>query len=247
MADRPIVEDSYDCSSSKPTIIATMMLPVALLLVVPAALADGPLVWPKPVSAITGNSDQPISFSNFSFAFVDKHGPNGHGDGEDNLLRKAAARYAAIIAADGPPVTPQQAQATYLITVTVKDMTVPLSPGPDMNESYVLSVKESGCALSAPTVWGAMRGMETLAQLVKRGSGDKGYELTPVSISDEPRFGWVRRLFPPNPHPSPSPLTLPAACLHLSIAAWANDRYRSQLPDRYNHQDGARRYGIHKA
>ena len=167
-----------------------------LLLAAPAVLAKentAPLVWPKPVSATAGSSDHPISFSNFSFIVPDEHG--------DDLLAKAAGRYTAIIAADGAAVAPHQAQVPYPITVTVADMTVPLSPGPEMNESYTLEVKTAGCALAAPTVWGALRGMETLAQLVKRGS-DGGYELSEVSISDQPRFGWVRRSplisFPPD-------------------------------------------------
>eukprot|EP01043_Picozoa_sp_COSAG02_P071686 COSAG02_NODE_13203_length_1427_cov_1.019578_3_plen_99_part_00 len=77
------------------------------------------------------------------------------------------------------------------MVVRVEDMSVPLALGSDMNESYTLDAGGSGCKLSARTVWGALRGMETFSQLVSP-SPSGGYELTPVSINDTPRFNWVR-------------------------------------------------------
>jgi len=56
------------------------------------------------------------------------------------------------------------------------------------DESYALVIASDGIALSANTVWGAMRGMETVLQLV---SGDRdGYYLPFVNIQDKPRFPW---------------------------------------------------------
>ena len=43
-----------------------------------------------------------------------------------------------------------------------------VSLGPDMDESYTLDVPTSGTAtIRAPTVWGALRALETLAQLIE--------------------------------------------------------------------------------
>lgn len=58
----------------------------------------------------------------------------------------------------------------------------------DEDESYALSVTPTGATLQANTVVGALRGMETLLQLVQ--PGQDGYLLPAVSIQDEPRFQW---------------------------------------------------------
>ena len=59
---------------------------------------------------------------------------------------------------------------------------------PEEEESYRLVVMESGATLSAPTVVGALHGLETLLQLVTADSA--GYYLPVVQISDTPRFRW---------------------------------------------------------
>jgi hexosaminidase len=56
------------------------------------------------------------------------------------------------------------------------------------NESYTLEVTPTQARLAAPTVVGAIRGLETFLQLVE-GTPD-GYFLPVVSIADAPRFRW---------------------------------------------------------
>jgi hexosaminidase len=58
----------------------------------------------------------------------------------------------------------------------------------DENESYALTVTASGVRIEAATVVGAMRGLQTLVQLVQP-SGNE-YVLPAVSIHDSPRFPW---------------------------------------------------------
>jgi hexosaminidase len=58
----------------------------------------------------------------------------------------------------------------------------------DEDESYSLNVTASGAKLQANTVVGAMRGMETLLQLIQ--PDQSGYLLPAVSIEDTPRFHW---------------------------------------------------------
>jgi len=56
------------------------------------------------------------------------------------------------------------------------------------NESYRLEVTEKQARLLAPTVVGALRGMETFLQSVQ---GDRdGYYLHAMEIQDQPRFPW---------------------------------------------------------
>ena len=149
-------------------------------------------VWPKPASSTrTGEgASAPISFANFSIVA-------GPVDSPDRILGKAAARYRGIIlaqtlarAAREAPTARAQAPP-YTITLRVEDGNVPLSPGPSMNESYVLDAAAAGCVISAPSVWGALRGLETLSQLVKPSAAGGGFELEgPVVVADGPRFGW---------------------------------------------------------
>jgi hexosaminidase len=58
----------------------------------------------------------------------------------------------------------------------------------DEDESYTLDVSSSGARLHAATVVGAMRGLETLQQLVQADA--TGHFLPAVSIQDTPRFRW---------------------------------------------------------
>jgi hexosaminidase len=56
------------------------------------------------------------------------------------------------------------------------------------DESYGLDISAAQIKLSAPTTVGAMRGLETLLQLLE---GDRdGFYFPAVSISDRPRFPW---------------------------------------------------------
>ncbi|MGI9036513.1 MAG: beta-N-acetylhexosaminidase [Pyrinomonadaceae bacterium] len=56
------------------------------------------------------------------------------------------------------------------------------------DESYNLEISDKQAKISAPTVVGAMRGLETFLQLL---AGDKdGFYFPAVSISDKPRFQW---------------------------------------------------------
>jgi hexosaminidase len=61
-------------------------------------------------------------------------------------------------------------------------------PSVDEDESYSLEVSSSQAVMNAPTVVGALRGLETFLQLL---AGDKdGYFIPAASIQDRPRFPW---------------------------------------------------------
>jgi hexosaminidase len=79
----------------------------------------------------------------------------------------AAVSAALVISVDGPGETIQSV---------------------DEDESYSLDVAPSGVRLHAATVVGAMRGLETLQQLLQTDA--TGYFLPAVSIHDTPRFRW---------------------------------------------------------
>ncbi len=56
------------------------------------------------------------------------------------------------------------------------------------DESYELTVTDSGAKLNAPTTLGAMRGLQTFIQLV--GITPMGFAVPAVTINDSPRFPW---------------------------------------------------------
>lgn len=57
-----------------------------------------------------------------------------------------------------------------------------------MDESYQLEINSQHIALSANTDIGAIRGLETLLQLIQ--ANEKGYYLPQLIIEDAPRFAW---------------------------------------------------------
>ncbi|HEU0178099.1 MAG TPA: family 20 glycosylhydrolase [Blastocatellia bacterium] len=76
-------------------------------------------------------------------------------------------------------------------------------PVPSLNEdeSYSLEVSSERATLKAPTVIGALRGLETLLQLAE--SDRDGYYLPCVKIDDKPRFRWRGLLFDSSRHFQP--------------------------------------------
>jgi hexosaminidase len=73
---------------------------------------------------------------------------------------------------------------------------------PEEDESYVLDVVPTGVRLRAPTVPGAMHGLETLLQLLD-GDGE-GYFIPAVHIRDQPRFPWRGLLIDVSRHWQPT-------------------------------------------
>lgn len=88
----------------------------------------------------------------------------------------------------GWQLQPAQAHpSSPTIDIHIKKAVDPL-PSLASDESYELSVTADGVKLTANTRFGAMRGMETLLQLVQNGPQNTAIPF--VSIKDEPRFPW---------------------------------------------------------
>lgn len=86
--------------------------------------------------------------------------------------------------------------------------------GPDMDETYRLSVTEKEIIIDAATDIGAIRGLETLFQLIA--SDDRGFYFTGAKIEDKPRFSWRGLLISQPYHFMPMEVirhTLDAMCL----------------------------------
>ncbi|AHG20940.1 beta-N-acetylhexosaminidase [Chania multitudinisentens RB-25] len=88
----------------------------------------------------------------------------------------------------GWTLAPQGAKnATATIDIIIKQQ-VAAQPLPDSDESYQLKVTPQGVTLAANTRFGALRGMETLLQLVQTDGENTFIPL--VNITDVPRFPW---------------------------------------------------------
>jgi hexosaminidase len=82
-------------------------------------------------------------------------------------------------------VRPRDTLADPGLSIRV-DRTGELRLGED--ESYTLLITPAGLELAAPTDFGALRGLETLRQLLT--SDENGYVFPAVEIQDAPRFPW---------------------------------------------------------
>jgi hexosaminidase len=111
----------------------------------------------------------------------------GHSDARlteaiDRMARRLEARtgftFARGLASDA-------AKATLVIQCQAPGKAI---PAVDEDESYSLEVSGAQAVMNAPTVVGALRGLETFLQLL---SGDKdGHFIPAVVINDKPRFPW---------------------------------------------------------
>ena len=102
----------------------------------------------------------------------------------DDRLGRAVARFVARA----------QAATGLLLNRGAAGLTLEVSgPGervqsPEEDESYTLEVTSRGALLAAPTTVGALRGLETLLQLISADSA--GWYLPAGRIEDRPRFPW---------------------------------------------------------
>ncbi len=99
------------------------------------------------------------------------------------MLVRLAVSTSTPIEDRGAPVA--DSEASLVVSVESPGETV---QSVDEDESYSLDVAPQGIHLQARTDVGAIRGLETLLQLVQ--SDGTGYFLPVVSIQDKPRFRW---------------------------------------------------------
>ncbi|HWA57880.1 MAG TPA: beta-N-acetylhexosaminidase [Gemmatimonadales bacterium] len=102
----------------------------------------------------------------------------------ERALGRALTRVAARI---GQPIRNDSASTGPRLTVRVRGAGQPVQT-PDEDESYRLTVTADGAELEAPTVVGAIHGLETWLQLVAADSA--GFYLPEATIADRPRFRW---------------------------------------------------------
>jgi hexosaminidase len=119
----------------------------------------------------------------------------------------------------GVPLPPSAKHSELLIDCRES---APEYPALNENESYRLEVSATEARLTAQTVTGALRGMETFAQLI--GVDAEGFRAAVVTIDDQPRFPWRGLMLDVSRHWMPLPVierTLDAmAAVKLNVFHW---------------------------
>src|SRR3984893_50885 len=161
------------------TLMGSIVLMLALYLVPFASAQTQPQLnlMPMPASVQPGTGQLPINQS-FTVAVTGAH--DASLDAEVQRFETQLSRQTGIPFRPKPGATPTlQIHADHGREAVQK-------LGED--ESYVLTVADSGAKLTAPTTLGALRGLQTFLQLVE--ITPAGFAVPSVTIKDQPRFPW---------------------------------------------------------
>ncbi|XP_029186896.2 beta-hexosaminidase subunit beta-like [Acropora millepora] len=133
-------------------------------------------IWPKPQVYNATKIIYSLIPSEFSFASI--------GETSD-VLTDALSRYKSLVFPDPNEKLKAGLQQITKLSVKVEEKYAPQSIRSD--ESYTLVVEAPASSLTAKSVWGALRGLETFSQVVHQ--DEVGFYLANgSSISDYPRF-----------------------------------------------------------
>jgi hexosaminidase len=137
-------------------------------------------LMPIPASVQLQPGRLPIT-SGFTVA-IKKYSDDRLRTGIARMVRRLEGRTVLTLPAE---VSTDEAAATLVVQCERAGQIV---PSLNENESYSLEITDKQARLGAPTVVGALRGLETFLQLLQ-GDHD-GFFLPAIRINDQPRFPW---------------------------------------------------------
>eukprot|EP00041_Stephanoeca_diplocostata_P015802 m.303241 g.303241 ORF g.303241 m.303241 type:complete len:536 (+) comp20161_c0_seq1:90-1697(+) len=140
-----------------------------------------PNIWPMPSKYSMGDTTVGVTSSATGFFTV---------TGTSPFLEQAFARYTSLTFPHATTSGKSLASGITSLAITVKSLDDSFPQLGD-DESYTLDVPATGNpTLSAVTVYGVLRGLETFSQLVTFNFETETYEIqgAPWSITDAPRF-----------------------------------------------------------
>jgi hexosaminidase len=179
---------------------ARNVLYVVCLLALSAGLCHAGSVtlplMPFPASVAQADGELPID-SAFTVA------TSGYSDAR---LRSAVGRLILRLSRQtGLPLQPAGVSAGSRASLVIECRAAgPALPTLGEDESYQLQITPQGARLMAPSTTGALRGMETFAQLVA--AGPKGFRVPAVRTEDRPRFPWRGIMLDVSRHWMPAPV-----------------------------------------
>lgn len=156
-----------------------LLVPALLLAALPLAAQARPALLPLPADVTwqEGRFRLDTGFAARIDGVADERLARGVARAVERLSRRIGQPLPAGRTPAGPP--------HLLVTVTRAGQAVQT---PEEDESYQLVVDPAGARLQAVTTVGALRGLETLLQLVSADAA--GFHLPAVRIVDRPRFRW---------------------------------------------------------
>ena len=168
---------------------ALALAALLLSLFAAAVTSDSELsLWPMPAATtLLGPACLTVSEQAFEFKT----------DSSSAILRDALARYKKLAFLPGGSPQPcssssSSSSSTTLAPLAALSITVESDDetlGPATLENYTLEVAAPTATLTAASVYGALRGLETFAQL-QFDSSTGGRLLPSVSVQDAPRYGY---------------------------------------------------------
>jgi len=160
-------------------VIGILVLSVFLLPTMTTAQQLALNLMPVPASVQSGTGSLRVD-SSFSVAL------SGH---SDPRLDRAVARFLRQLARQTAlPLSLKPVKAAKATLVVQTDHASKEIQEVGEDESYVLEVGANGAKLTAPTVLGTLRGLQTFLQLVD--VSPDGFAAPSVTIQDKPRFSW---------------------------------------------------------
>jgi hexosaminidase len=175
----------------------TMMMMFFLLLITTASALTA---WPKPQSQTDATVLYTLDPSSFTF--------NGLGPGaESSVLLDAFKRFRGIIFLHTPSSSAIdfaiQNSASTITGVNVQVATADETLSLETDQSYNLTIVAPTITVQANTVYGALYGLETLSQLVDRGTFVNG-----TTILDFPRYQFRSTMIDTSRHYYPKEVIL---------------------------------------
>ena len=148
--------------------VATMKLLLALC---PLFASATPTIWPMPSSLVENGANLTVGAS--TTFFVEKAAVAGSSSSSSSsaLLTEAFTRYTSLTFPHGitfddtDQVKVKDSKELTSLVVSVEELDES-HPQLSTDETYTLSISSSGVKLTAPTVYGALKGLETFSQLV---------------------------------------------------------------------------------
>ena len=185
--------------------------------------SEDSMVWPQPQKQTLLERRGYLAPSLSDFSFV----ADGAAAADSKALAAAFTRYAGVVfqhaptatiqwagrcdAAPCPPPPPPPDRSLVCKALNVRVASAAESLALNTSEKYELTVGFPNSTLTADTVYGAMRGLETFSQLVQA-----DYSLREQTIEDFPRFPFRAVLIDTGRHFLPLPLLL----AHLDAMAY---------------------------
>eukprot|EP00042_Codosiga_hollandica_P038615 m.315510 g.315510 ORF g.315510 m.315510 type:complete len:761 (-) comp55441_c0_seq2:227-2509(-) len=146
------------------------------------AITPAKSIWPEPAFLKMGTATEVLRAGLFQFVyeFHTKDTP---------IMQAALKRFCSQVFTASSFKEPRSGASVEKLHIIVQHFDTPLDFGAD--ESYALYVGNPIAVLNATTLWGALRGLQTFAQMVGTSDSASASIINlPVLVRDRPNFSW---------------------------------------------------------